>query len=164
MRHVFGLLIGLVVTAVLLLGAGWAAAEMGLALQPAQGVAPPVAGTGQNWAAPAAMAGIGLLLGLVVVGRVSPVASFIPSLVLLSWTVVYVLDAGRGLGFLPVNPTFHEALLQAGRGMRILLTTGVYALVGVALFLPVLLPSRWAGSGGDEDDDEYEESNGRSSY
>jgi hypothetical protein len=164
MRHVFGLLIGLVVTAVLLLGAGWAAAEMGLALQPAQGVAPPATGTGQNWAALAAMAGIGLLLGLALVGRVSPVASFLPSMVLLAWTVVYVLDTGRGLGFLPVNPTFHEALLQAGRGMRILLSTGVYALLGVALFIPVLLPSRWAGPGGDEGDDEYEESNDRPYY
>ncbi|WP_449066174.1 hypothetical protein [Planomonospora algeriensis] len=163
MRHVFGLLIGLVVTAVLLLGAGWAAAEMGLALQPAQGVAPPAAGTGQNWAAPAVMAGTGLLLGLLIVGRVSPVASFIPSMVLLAWTVVYVLDTGRGLGFLPVNPTFHEVLLQAGRGMRILLTTGVYALLGVALFVPVLLPSRWAGQGGDEDD-EYEEPDDRPYY
>jgi hypothetical protein len=51
-------------------------------------------------------------------------------------------------------------LLQAGRGMLTLLSTGVYGLLGVALFLPVLMPSRWARPEPDEEQEEYEESFG----
>ncbi|MFC4058903.1 hypothetical protein ACFOWE_11390 [Planomonospora corallina] len=156
MRHVYGLLVGLVTTAVLLLGAGWAVAETGFVLQPGGAAPAPAADASRTWVVLGVMAGIGLLLGLVAAGRVSPLAAFVPSVTLLAWTVAYALDAGRALDFVPDTPSFHELLLQAGRGMRTLLTTGLYAMLGVALFLPVLMPSRWAGSGRSEDD-EYEE-------
>ncbi|MFF5206130.1 hypothetical protein [Streptosporangium sp. NPDC000396] len=150
MRHFFGLVIGLVLTAVLLIGGGWAVQEGGAALSS------PAAESGpKTWAALGAMAVIGLLVGLVLAGRASPVTTFVPSMVLLSWTVVYALDVRRAMDLIPDDPSFHQALVQSGRGMGLLLTTGVYALLGVALFLPVLMPSRWAGRARD-DDDEYE--------
>jgi hypothetical protein len=157
-RHIFGLLIGLVVTAVLLFGGGWAVQEAGTSLIPL-----PVESGSKTWIALGVMAAIGLLLGLVIAGRVSPLATFIPSMVLLAWTVVYALDVRRAMGLVPDDPTFHEALLQAGRGMSLLLTTGVYALLGVALFLPVLMPSRWAARVR-EDEEEYDESNDQGYY
>lgn len=155
MRHVVGVLVGLVVAAVLLFGAGWAVQEAGASLLPL------AAESGsRTWIALGVMAGIGLLVGLVVAGRVSPLAAFVPSMVLLAWTVVYALDVRRAMGLVPDDPTFHEVLLQAGRGMGLLLTTGVYALLGILLFLPVLMPSRWAPRfRGDEE--EYEESDER---
>lgn len=149
MRHVFGVLVGLVVAAVLLFGAGWAVQEAGVSL-----ASPPVESGSKVWIALGAMAAIGLLAGLVAVGRLSPLATFVPSMVLLAWTVVYALDVHRALGLVPDDPVFHPLLLQAGRGMGLLLTTGVYALLGVLLFLPVLMPSRWASRFRDE---EYEE-------
>ncbi|WP_344856236.1 hypothetical protein [Planomonospora alba] len=158
MRHVVGLLVGLVTTAVLLLGAGWTVAEAGLVIQPGGGVAALPADERRTWTVLAVMAGTGLLLGLVAAGRVSPLAAFVPSVTLLAWTVVYALDSGRALGFVPDTPSFHQALLQSGRGMTVLLTTGVYALLGVALFVPVLLPSRWRGPGGDEGEEDDDES------
>ncbi|WP_440104798.1 hypothetical protein [Streptosporangium sp. H16] len=152
MRHVVGVLVGLVVAAVLLFGAGWAVQEAGASLVPL-----PAESGSKTWIALGVMAGIGLLVGLVVAGRVSPLATFVPSMVLLAWTVVYALDVRRAMGLVPDDPTFHEVLLQAGRGMGLLLTTGVYALLGILLFLPVLMPSRWAPRfRGDEE--EYEES------
>jgi len=151
MRHVAGVLVGLVVSAVLLFGAGWAVQEAGASLASL----PPAESGSKTWIALGVMAGIGLLVGLVVAGRASPMATFVPSMVLLAWTVVYALDVRRAMGLVPDDPTFHEVLLQAGRGMGLLLTTGVYALLGVLLFLPVLMPSRWAPRF--RDDEEYEE-------
>ncbi|MFI6454924.1 hypothetical protein ACIBF6_25580 [Streptosporangium amethystogenes] len=151
MRHVFGVLVGLVVTAVLLFGAGWAVQEAGVSLVPLPAESGP-----KIWIALGVMAAIGLLVGLVVAGRASPLATFVPSMVLLAWTVVYALDVRRAMGLVPDDPTFHRLLLQAGRGMGLLLTTGVYALLGILLFLPVLMPSRWAPRYRDEE--EYEES------
>ncbi len=152
-RHFAGLLLGVIVTGALLVGGGWAVQQ---ALMIAPGTAAPAAGP-KLWIALGAMAVIGLVVGLVVAGRVSPLATFVPSLVLLAWTVVYALDVNRALSFVPDEPSMHQIVLEAGAGSRTLLTTGVYAMLGVALFLPVLMPSRWAGRR-DDMDDEYDES------
>ena len=156
MRHFFGLLLGVVVAAALLLGGGWASQE---AVQGAARSIDPATDT-RMLIALGVMGVVGLLLGLVLVGRVSPLAGFIPSLTLLAWTVVYALDVSRAASLVPTGPSVQVELLQAGRGMLTLLSTGVYGLLGIALFLPVLMPSRWAGQERDEDQEEYEESLG----
>ncbi|WP_327085069.1 hypothetical protein OIE66_22160 [Nonomuraea sp. NBC_01738] len=143
------MLLGLVVTAALLVGGGWA-------VQQALGSAAAGTAGGQKlWIALGAMAAIGLVVGLVVAGRVSPLATFVPSLVLLAWTVVYALDMNRALSLIPDEPSMHWLLTEAGAGDKVLLTSGVYALVGVAMFIPVLIPSRWSRRH-DELDDDYE--------
>lgn len=149
MRHVGGLLLGLVVTAVVLGGAGWATHR---ALT-AAGSAP--SGGQHLWIGLGAMAAAGLVVGLVVAGRVSPLATFVPSLVLLSWTVVYALDAGRALAMLPDGAWAHQLVREAAAGARTLLAGGVFGLLGTALFIPALMPSRWSRPY--EDDEEYEE-------
>lgn len=156
MRHFFGLLLGVVVAAALLLGGGWASQE---AVRGAAQSVDPAKDT-RMLIALGVMAVVGLLLGLVLVGRVSPLATFVPSMALLAWTVVYVLDVSRAASLVPSGPSVQAELLQAGRGMLMLLSTGVYALLGVALFLPVLMPSRWARPEPDEEQEEYEESYG----
>jgi hypothetical protein len=156
MRHFFGLLLGVVVAAALLLGGGWASQE---AVRGAAQSIDPAKDT-RMLIALGVMAVVGLLLGLVLVGRVSPLATFVPSMALLAWTVVYVLDVSRAASLVPTGPSVHAELLQAGRGMLTLLSTGVYGLLGVALFLPVLMPSRWARPEPDEEQEEYEESFG----
>ncbi|MBB2740495.1 UNVERIFIED_ORG: hypothetical protein FHR35_000315 [Microbispora rosea subsp. rosea] len=156
MRHFFGLLLGVVVAAALLLGGGWASQE---AVRGAAQSIDPAKDT-RMLIALGVMAVVGLLLGLVLVGRVSPLATFVPSMALLAWTVVYVLDVSRAASLVPTGPSVQAELLQAGRGMLTLLSTGVYGLLGVALFLPVLMPSRWARPEPDEEQEEYEESFG----
>ncbi|WP_169982439.1 hypothetical protein [Microbispora sp. H10836] len=157
MRHFFGLLLGVVVGAALLLGGGWASQE---AVRGAAQSIDPAKDT-RMLIALGVMAVVGLLLGLVLVGRVSPLAAFVPSMALLAWTVVYVLDVSRAASLVPTGPSVQAELLQAGRGMLTLLSTGVYGLLGVALFLPVLMPSRWAGREREEEqEEEYEESLG----
>ncbi|MEU6414098.1 hypothetical protein [Microbispora sp. NPDC046933] len=156
MRHFFGLLLGVVVAAALLLGGGWASQE---AVRGAAQIVDPAKDT-RMLIALGVMAVVGLLLGLVLVGRASPLAAFVPSMALLAWTVVYVLDVSRAASLVPTGPSVQTELLQAGRGMLTLLSTGVYGLLGVALFLPVLMPSRWARPELDEEQEEYEESLG----
>ncbi len=149
MRHLGGLLIGLVVTVAVLGGGGWA-------VQQAVGNAaanPP--DMQRIWIALGAMAAVGLVFGLVTAGRISPLATFVPSLVLLAWTVVYALDMNRALSLIPSEPSVNQIIRDAGFGARTLLTTGVLALIGVALFIPVLMPSRWSRRQ-DELDEDYE--------
>ncbi|WP_246083556.1 hypothetical protein [Nonomuraea diastatica] len=156
MRHLAGLLIGLVVTAAVLAGGGWA-------VQQAAGSSAATAPDSQTlWIALGSMAAVGLVVGLVVAGRVSPLATFLPSMVLLAWTVVYALDVNRALSFIPAEPSMHQLVREAGAGVRTLLTTGVFALLGVALFIPVLMPSRWSRR--DDDLDEEYETTPESSY
>ena len=57
------------------------------------------------WIALGAMAAVGLVVGLVVAGRVSPLATFVPSMVLLAWTVVYSLDMNRAMSLIPAEPS-----------------------------------------------------------
>jgi hypothetical protein len=155
MRHVIGFLLGIVVTAALLFGTGWAA--QGAVLGATTLVAPVNEGKIM-----AAMAAVGLVFGLVMVARLSPLTVFVPSITLLAWTVVYVLDVPRALNLAPVASNLHEDLVRAGQGMQTLLAAGVYLLLGIALFIPVLMPSRWAGP--DRDDTDFDESHERSYY
>lgn len=137
-------------TAAVLVGGGWAVQQ---ALASAQ--AGPPSGQ-QLWIALGSMAVVGLVIGLVVAGRVSPMATFIPSMVLLAWTVVYALDMNRALSLIPDGGSVHQVVREAAAGDRILLTSGILAMLGVALFIPVLMPSRWARRHDDEDED-YEQ-------
>ncbi|GAA0944474.1 hypothetical protein [Nonomuraea longicatena] len=146
LRHIGGLLIGLVVTACVVGGGGWAVQQA-----MAESAASPPGGQ-RLWIALGAMAAVGLVVGLVTAGRVSPVAAFVPSMALLAWTVVYALDSGRALSLVPDQPSAYWLVRQAAAGSEVLLTSGVFALLGVALFIPVLVPSRWVR----REDDDYE--------
>jgi hypothetical protein len=149
LRHLGGLLIGLVVTAAVLGGGGWAVQQVMLNAS----ATPP--DSQKLWIALGAMAAVGLVVGLVTAGRVSPLATFVPALVLLAWTVVYALDTNRAFSFIPADPSLNQIVRDAGAGDKTMLTTGVFALLGVALFIPVLMPSRWSRRD-DELDDDYE--------
>ncbi|MEU9886175.1 hypothetical protein AB0M95_27135 [Sphaerisporangium sp. NPDC051017] len=157
MRHFLGLLLGVVVTAVILAGAGWASqdAVRGMLSVTGGAVVDPVRDT-KALVGIGAMLVVGLLFGLVVAGRVSPLATFVPSMALLAWTVIYALDVNRALGLAPTDPSLDPMIVQAGKGMQDLLSRGVFALLGIALFVPVLMPTRWTGRRDDADDD-YEE-------
>jgi hypothetical protein len=158
MRHVFGFVIGVVVAAVVLFGAGWASQAA------AQGAARAVTplNDGRILAGLGVMLIVGLIVGLVLVGRISPLATFVPSMVLLAWTVVYVIDVDRAKSLAPVGTSLQADLAQAGAGMEQLLATGVFGMLGLALFLPVFMPTRWASRR--HADEDFEESQDSSYY
>jgi hypothetical protein len=88
----------------------------------------------------AAMLGVGLLAGLLIaVPRISPLAAGLPGLALLAWTGLYLFSVRRGVQYIPLKSQPY------GTGFEALLFDGVLALVGMAMVIPLFVPSRWRG-------------------
>ena len=133
MRHLIGLVLGIVLTPLLAAGPVWS-------YQRAAGLA----GTARSFEdlrpdvlpAIAVMAAIGLVLGLVLAARwVSPLASLVPALAYLGVTGAYVAAPFQVLPRVPEGEPYGIGVAFLG--------SGVYALLGMALLIPSFLPSRW---------------------
>jgi hypothetical protein len=132
-RHVMGFVFAVILAAVLLAGAGWGTWRVG-ALE--------AAGTSltsmSSLLALGAMAGTGLLLGIMLVApRVSPLAAGLPGLALLAWSVLRVVNTAGAERLIPLHGS------HIATGFRTLLMGGVLALLGVVMVVPLFVPSRW---------------------
>jgi len=132
-RHFVGLILAPVLAVTLFAGGGWgtqmirAAQHEGIGLNSMSGLL-----------ALAAVAGTGLLLGLLLVGpRVSPLAAGLPGLALLAWTALLVSRPASALRLIPMHGR------DVGDGFQVLLTSGILALLGMAMIVPLFVPSRW---------------------
>jgi hypothetical protein len=133
MRHFLGFVLAIVMGAVVFLAAGWGVATLtsltvqGLTVNSTHGLT-----------AIGAVAGSGLLLGiLLAVPAVSPLATGLPGLALLGWTALLVVNAGHAVRLIPMQGhTF-------ATGFGDMLTTGVLAVAGAAMIVPLFVPSRW---------------------
>jgi len=142
MRHLIGLILGLALTAAMFFAAGWGAEHVPALVGHSVGLPsrPGLIGLG-------VMLGTGLLAGiLLVVPAVSPLATGLPGLVLLGWTALLALSSHRALAWIPLQGhTF-------GAGFRILLVNGTLAFAGMAMIVPMFLPSRWRTDKYDDSD------------
>lgn len=144
MRHVLGFVLGVLLAPALVYGAGWGFARAGAALDP---VGQTVTDRTELYGAFALMAAVGLVAGVVMVARwASPLATLIPALVLLGWSGYFVADPGKALELPGKVPPAGEL----DTALQLLLTSGVFALLGVALLMPAWQPRRWRRR--DEDD------------
>jgi hypothetical protein len=85
-----------------------------------------------------ALLAVGLVAGiLIAVPRISPLASGLPGLVLLAWTGLYLFSARRAVRYVPFKTRVY------GSGFEDMLFDGVLALVGMAMIIPLFVPSRW---------------------
>ena len=85
-----------------------------------------------------ALLGVGLLLGLLmVIPWVSPLATGLPGLALLAWTGLYLADVKEAFRFIPLKKYTY------GAGFEELLMTGLLAVIGLAMVIPLFIPSRW---------------------
>jgi hypothetical protein len=143
MRHLIGLILAIALAAAVFFGGGWGAEHVPALMGHSVGLPSRTGLIGL-----AAMAGAGLLIGvLLVVHAVSPLATGLPGLVLLGWTALLAVSSHRALAWIPLQGhTF-------GVGFRVLLVNGTLALIGVAMIIPLFLPGRWHGTPGDEDSD-----------
>lgn len=150
LRHAFGFLLGILLTPALAYGMGW-----GFARSRASVDAADLAVTDQTqfYGAYAAMAAVGLVVGILVVARwISPFVSMLPALGLLSWSVWYVVEPARAAELVDRFPPSGE--LDAA--LQMLLSTGLLALVGFVLFVTAWAPYRWPHPhDGLEDDYDY---------
>lgn len=133
MRHFVGFLLALVVAALLFVAAGW-----GVGRLTAAGTHHLSLASTHNLAAFGALAVAGLVVGiLLVVPAVSPLATGLPGLALLAWTVLLIASSHRATRLIPLHTHSYAA------GFSTMLTTGVLALAGAVMIVPLFVPSRW---------------------
>jgi hypothetical protein len=86
----------------------------------------------------AAVGGTALLAGIfIAVRRISPLAPGLPGLGLIAWTVGYGFSVRQAVRYIPLR---HEAF---GAGFEAMLMNGILAAAGLALVVPLFMPSRW---------------------
>jgi hypothetical protein len=147
MRHLIGLILGLALAAAVFFAAGWGAEHVPALAGHTVGLPSRTGLTGLG-----AMLGTGLFLGvLLAVPAVSPLAAGLPGLALLGWTALLAVNSHRALAWIPLQGH------SFGAGFRILLLNGTLALAGMAMIVPMFVPSRWRTRGyEDEEPDDLE--------
>ncbi len=144
MRHVIGIGLAIGLAAAVFFAASWGYLRLlrvpvvngGASTLPAQGGS--LLHSTSVLEAFAAVAGTALLAGIfIAVRRVSPLAAGLPGLALIAWTVVYGFSVRRAVHYIPLRGgTF-------GTGFEAMLVNGVLAAAGLALVVPLFIPSRW---------------------
>jgi hypothetical protein len=141
MRHLIGVGLAMVMAAAVFFAASWGYLKL-LTAPARSGVLPAGGGTLIHDHAVvegfAALLAVSLLAGiLMVLPVISPLASGLPGLVLLAWTGLYLFNVQRAVRYIPLKSQTY------GTGFEALLFNGVLALVGVAMIIPLFVPSRW---------------------
>jgi hypothetical protein len=144
MRHLIGLILAVALAAALFFGGGWGADHVSALAGHSVGL-PSRTGLIGLSAALATGAFLGVLL---VVPAISPLATGLPGLVLLAWIALLALSSHRALAWIPLQAH------SFGAGFRILLLNGTLALAGMAMIIPLFLPSRWHGRQYEDDPNE----------
>jgi hypothetical protein len=139
MRHVYGAALALALAAAVFFAASWAYLRL---LRLPYGALP--AGGGSLIHNHAVLEGFGVLLAvgllaglLMVIPWISPLAAGLPGLVLLAWTGLYLLSVKNAVRFIPLQRYSY------GTGFKAMLFDGVLAAAGLALVIPLFIPSRW---------------------
>jgi hypothetical protein len=153
MRHLYGVVLAVLLAAAVFFGAAWgyvqvyngmsasAAANSGRPAADGGGL-PAVGGSlfqnGHVMVGGGALLAVGLAVGLLmVIPWMSPLAAGLPGLVLVAWTVLYVSDVGEAARLIPLKSG------DIGTGFELLLFTGLLGMVGLAMIVPLFIPSRW---------------------
>ena len=140
MRHLIGVALAIVMAAAVFFAASWG--YLKLLSGSARGTLP--AGSGSLIHDHAVLEGFGVLLAvgllagiLMVVPIISPLAAGLPGLALLGWTGLYLFSVRRAIQYIPLKSQTY------GTGFEALLFDGVLALAGLAMIVPLFVPSRW---------------------
>jgi hypothetical protein len=141
MRHVTGIGLAIVMAAAVFFAASWG--YLKLLIGPAKGGVLP-AGGGSLIHDHAVLEGFGVLLAvgllagiLMAVPVISPLASGLPGLALLAWTGLYLYSVRRAVHYIPLKSHSY------GTGFEAMLFDGVLAAAGLAMIIPLFVPSRW---------------------
>ena len=149
MRHAFGFLLGLILTPALAYGMAWG---FGRARASVNAMDLTVTDRTQFYGAYAAMAAVGLLIGILVVARwISPFVSMLPALGLLGWSGWYLFEPVKAADLVDRFPPSGEL----DSALQLLLSTGALSLVGFVLLVPMWAPYRWSGAPEYHDDFDY---------
>ena len=140
MRHLIGVALAIVMAAAVFFAGSWGYFK--LLGGTANGTLP--AGGGSLIHDHAVLEGFGVLLAvgllagiLMVLPMISPLAAGLPGLALLAWTGLYLFSVRRAVQYIPLKSQTY------GTGFGDLLFNGVLALAGLAMIIPLFVPSRW---------------------
>jgi hypothetical protein len=143
-RHLIGIGLAIGLAAAVFFAAGWGYVRL-LRIPVVNGGASTLPGGGGSLLhsanvleAVGALAGTALAAGIfIAVRRISPLAAGLPGLVLLAWTVVYGFNVSRAVHYIPLRGD------AFGYGFESMLVNGLLAAGGLALVVPLFIPSRW---------------------
>jgi hypothetical protein len=147
MRHLIGIGLALVLAVAVFFGAAWGYLRL-LRVPVVNGAAATLPANGGSLLhsshvlfAFAALGGTALLAGIcVAVPWISPLASGLPGLALIGVTIWYWVNVGQVVRYIPLKGD------AFGDGFEALLFNGVLAAAGLAMIVPLFIPSRWRGS------------------
>lgn len=147
-RHLFGFVLGALLAPALAYGTGWGYSRAADSFDPVSKV---IFARTQLYGALAVMAAIGLVIGVIIVARwASPLMSLIPALALIGWTVYFLVAPAQALELPAKVPLARDV----DGGLRMMLGTGVFGLMGVGLFMTSWAPRRWPSRRKEEQVDE----------
>lgn len=144
MRHRIGVVLAVVMTGVLFFGGAWGYLRLlripapldQFSQLPAHGGS--LISDHNVLAALGAILGTGLLAGILICGpRISPLATGLPGLLALGWTGLYLVSVRQAVDLIPLRSD------PFGAGFEAMLVNGVLAAAGMAMIIPMFLPSRW---------------------
>jgi hypothetical protein len=140
MRHLAGIILAMVMAvALFLLGAWgyqWLVRAASVSVLPAGGGS--LLPDHRTLAALIAVAVTGMLAGILVTApRISPLAAGLPGLLLLGWTALYVVSTRHAVGLVPLKSHVY------GAGLEAMLRSGIFGAAGLAMIIPLFVPSRW---------------------
>jgi hypothetical protein len=151
MRHRIGIILAVIMTGALFFPGAWGYLRLlRLPAPPGQLSRLPAGGgslisDASVLIALAAIAGTGLLAGiLIAVPRVSPLAAGLPGLLLLGWTALFLVSVRQGADLIPLRSD------PFGAGFEAMLLNGILGAAGLAMILPMFVPSRWRARRTDE--------------
>jgi hypothetical protein len=144
MRHVYGVALALLMAAAVFFDATWGYLKITEAHVPVAGGLPAGGGSLIHYHAVleggGALLAVGLLAGLLIaIPWFSPLASGLPGLALLAWSGLYLFNVKDAVRFIPLKR------YDYGAGFETLLFTGLLAAAGLAMIIPLFIPSRWRG-------------------
>jgi hypothetical protein len=144
MRHRIGIVLAVIMTGVLFFPGAWGYLRLLRLPAPADQLSDLPAGGGSLISehhvllALAAVAGTALLAGILVAApRISPLAAGLPGLLLLGWTGLYLANVRQGVDLIPLRSD------PFGAGFEVMLFNGVLGAAGLAMIVPIFVPSRW---------------------
>ena len=145
MRHLAGIVLAVVAAVVIFFAGGWGYLKLLRAPAPAGAVAAGLPAGGGSLlhnhnalVALGALLAVGLVVGLLIaIPWVSPLAAGLPGLALLALTGFYLTSVRHAVRLIPLKTHIF------GQGFEAMLFNGVLALVGLAMVIPLFVPSRW---------------------
>ena len=144
MRHVTGIALAVVLAGAVFFGGSWGYVRLlraGLANPAVSQLPAPGANLLHDTTVlygVAALAGAALLAGIFAAApRISPLAAGLPGLALAGWSVWYALRMRLAVQYIPLRADSY------GAGFAAMLENGLLAAAGLALVVPLFIPSRW---------------------